>query len=83
MEVLELRGEWITLDQLLKAMGWVGSGGEAHARVEAGQVSVDGKVETRKRAKLRACQVVKLGTESVRIILPSGPVNSPGTDAAV
>lgn len=63
-----VRGDHIRLDQLLKAVGWVGSGGEAHAAVEAGRVRVDGAVETRKRAKLRAGQVVSLGPESVELV---------------
>lgn len=48
-----VRGDYIQLDQLLKATGLVDTGGQAHAAVEAGEVRVDGKVETRKRAKLR------------------------------
>lgn len=54
-----VRGDHIQLDQLLKATGICSSGGEAHAAVEAGAVYVDGQVETRKRAKLRAGQEVE------------------------
>ncbi|MBO4330039.1 MAG: RNA-binding S4 domain-containing protein [Rhodocyclaceae bacterium] len=57
-ERFELRGEQIVLDQLLKAAGFADSGGQAHAMTVAGEVSVDGKTELRKRAKLRAGQVV-------------------------
>lgn len=63
-----VRGEHIRLDQLLKALGWVGSGGEAHAAVEAGLVRVDGEVETRKRAKLRVGQKVALAREAVELV---------------
>lgn len=63
-----VKGEHIQLDQLLKAAGLVGSGGEAHAAVEAGQVRVDGKVESRKRAKLRVGQKVALGGETVELV---------------
>ncbi|MDX5364533.1 MAG: RNA-binding S4 domain-containing protein [Pseudazoarcus pumilus] len=63
-----VRGEHIQLDQLLKAAGLVGSGGEAHAAVEAGQVCVDGKVESRKRAKLRVGQKVSLSGETVELV---------------
>jgi ribosome-associated protein len=63
-----VKGEHIQLDQLLKAAGLVGSGGEAHAAVEAGQVRVDGKVESRKRAKLRVGQAVALGGETVELV---------------
>ena len=56
--VLEVRGEHIQLDQLLKTTGLCHSGGYAHSEIEAGKVIVDGAVETRKRAKLRPGQQV-------------------------
>ena len=56
--VFALRGEFIQLDHLLKAAGLVASGGAAHAAVDLGQVTVDGKVEMRRRAKLRPGQQV-------------------------
>lgn len=55
-----LRGEYIALDQLLKLHGAAGSGGEAHALVDAGEVRVDGAVDTRRRAKIRAGQRVEV-----------------------
>lgn len=55
---VEIRGEYIQLDQLLKTTGLCHSGGYAHAEIEAGNVLVDGAVETRKRAKLRPGQHV-------------------------
>ena len=54
----ELRGEFITLDRLLKATGLAPSGGTAKAMVADGLVQVDGRDELRKTAKLRAGQVV-------------------------
>lgn len=63
----EVRGEFIPLDQLLKAAHLVGSGGEAHAAVEAGLVSVDGRIESRKRAKLRAGQCVVFGRTTINL----------------
>lgn len=62
-----VRGEHIQLDQLLKATGLVHSGGAAHAAVEAGQVSVDGAPESRKRAKLRPGQVVSFQGAVIRL----------------
>lgn len=64
----ELKGDYIQLDQLLKATGWVATGGEAHAAVAAGAVKVDGTIESRKRAKLRAGQKVMMGDESVVLV---------------
>ncbi len=60
-----IRGEYIQLDQLLKATGLVSSGGLAHAEIDAGAVRVDGTVETRKRAKLRPGQRVEYGGQLV------------------
>lgn len=63
-----LRGEFIPLDQLLKAVSLVASGGEAHAAVDAGAVSVDGRPESRRRAKIRAGQRVGVGHDSVLVV---------------
>ena len=66
--VVEARGDHIQLDQLLKTTGLCHSGGFAHAEIEAGKVTVDGAVETRKRAKLRPGQQVGYGGELVDLI---------------
>ena len=63
--IVEVRGDHIQLDQLLKTTGLCHSGGFAHAEIEAGKVTVDGVVETRKRAKLRPGQQVVYGGEVV------------------
>ena len=55
-----LRGEFITLDRLLKATGIAPSGGAAKLMVAAGHVQVDGNDELRKTCKLRDGQVVSL-----------------------
>ena len=66
--VLEVRGEYIQLDQLLKTTGLCHSGGFAHAEIEAWQVRVDGVVESRKRAKLRPGQRVEYGGETIELV---------------
>ena len=43
-----LRGEFITLDRLLKATGIAASGGAAKLMVADGKVQVDGQQELRK-----------------------------------
>ncbi|WP_026685708.1 RNA-binding S4 domain-containing protein [Azovibrio restrictus] len=63
-----VRGDYIQLDQLLKAAGLVGSGGEAHAAVESGLVQVDGQPESRKRAKLRPGQRVDFQGETLVLV---------------
>ncbi len=67
-----VRGEYIQLDQLLKAASLVGSGGEAHAAVEAGMVQVDGQVELRKRAKLRPGQQVVFDGQTLVLVGEAG-----------
>ena len=65
---LELRGDYIELDKLLKAMGLVESGGRARMLIAAGEVQVDGQVELRKTAKMRAGQVVSFGGQQVKVV---------------
>jgi ribosome-associated protein len=65
--LLPVRGDHIQLDQLLKATGLCPSGGFAHSEIEAGNVRVDGRVETRKRAKLRPGQRVSYAGETVEL----------------
>ena len=59
--------EFIELNKLLKLLRMVGSGGEANSRIENGEVNVNGIVETRKRNKLRAGDVVIFQETSVTI----------------
>ena len=75
-----LRGEFITLDRLLKATGLAPSGGAAKLMVAEGRVQVDGRDELRKTAKLRAGQVVSLS--GVRITLQPDET-APGTDSGI
>lgn len=67
-----LRGEFIPLDALLKATAIAHSGGAAKQMVADGLVRVDGQVETRKTAKLRAGQVVEVATLQQRVRLVGG-----------
>jgi ribosome-associated protein len=64
----ELRGEFIPLDSLLKATGLAHSGGAARVLISEGAVQVDGQVELRKTAKMRAGQVVALGDMRIRVV---------------
>lgn len=68
---LELRGDYIELDKLLKATGLADSGGQARALITAGDVTVDGQVELRKTAKMRAGQVVEFRGQRVRVTAPA------------
>lgn len=63
----ELEGDYVELNQLLKLCGLCDSGGAGKALVASGAVRVDGAVESRKTAKIRAGQVVALGDVEVRV----------------
>lgn len=56
-----------TLGQALKAADLVGSGGEAKVVIQAGEVSVNGEIETRRGRKLEAGDVVEVGDERLEI----------------
>lgn len=62
--------EFIELNQLLKLAGLVDSGGAGKALVASGQVRVDGGVELRKTAKIRAGQTVSLDGAEIRVLAP-------------
>lgn len=54
-----LKGDYVELCNLLKLAGIASSGGEGKALVAQGAVTVDGRPESRKTAKIRAGQVVE------------------------
>ena len=57
----------ITLGQALKASDLVGSGGEAKILIQAGEVLVNGEVETRRGRKLVPGDVVEVGDERLEV----------------
>ena len=57
----------ITLGQALKASDLVGGGGEAKVLIQAGEVLVNGEVETRRGRKLVAGDVVEVGDERLEV----------------
>ena len=59
----------ITLDQFLKTTGLVGSGGQAKIAIQEGYVTVNGEVETRRRRKLAAGDVIVVDNQH-RFVVP-------------
>lgn len=57
----------ITLGQALKASDLVGSGGEAKVLIQAGEVLVNGEVETRRGRQLVLGDVVEVGDERLEV----------------
>ncbi|HSH50954.1 MAG TPA: RNA-binding S4 domain-containing protein [Bacteroidales bacterium] len=64
---LEEYTEFIELIKLLKVTNICSSGGEAKHMVDIGEVKLNGKVESRKRAKLRAGDKIEIFDKIVEI----------------
>ncbi|OON63906.1 RNA-binding protein [Massilia sp. KIM] len=65
--VFDLTSEFVEVNQLLKLVGLVDSGGAGKNMVASGVVSVDGKQELRKTAKIRSGQTVTVGDLQIRV----------------
>ena len=72
-----IRGEFITLDRLLKAVGAAPSGGAARVMITEGRVQVDGQDELRKTAKMRPGQVVGLTGLRIRLVADAAGTDQP------
>jgi ribosome-associated protein len=70
MQILEfdLDGDYVELHILLKLCDLVDSGGMGKQLVASGAVNVDGAVELRKTAKIRAGQLVELDGVQIRVL---------------
>ncbi len=65
MRTVEITREPVELYKLLKFEGMTSSGGEAKSVIAAGEVLVNGVVETRKRKKIVSGDIIKFGEEEV------------------
>lgn len=70
MRQVILKTEPVELHKILKFEGLVSSGGVAKLAIESGDVMVNGEVETRKRKKIVAGDVIEFNGESIRMVLP-------------
>ena len=73
MQTIEfnLNSEYVELCNLLKLTGLADSGGRGKAMVAEGLVKVDGQIESRKTAQIRAGQIVECA--ETRIIVAAQP----------
>jgi ribosome-associated protein len=62
-----IREDSIRLGQLLKLAGLADSGGHARELVQAGEVLVNGELETRRGRQLRRGDLVTVDGEKVRV----------------
>jgi ribosome-associated protein len=68
MKEFDLEGhEYIALNQLLKMLGLVETGGEANIRVDDGEVMVNDAVELQRRKKLRSGDKVIFHDQTILI----------------
>jgi ribosome-associated protein len=68
MKEFDLDGhEFIALNQLLKMMGLVETGGEANIRVDDGEVMVNDTIELQRRKKLRSGDKVVYNKQEIII----------------
>ncbi|NMH97102.1 RNA-binding S4 domain-containing protein [Pseudonocardia acidicola] len=70
---VEIAEEPIRLGQFLKLAGIAEDGGHARELLEAEQVLLNGRLETRRGAQLRAGDVVAVGERRARPVAPRDP----------
>lgn len=68
MREFELEGEYIKLDQLLKAADIASSGGEAKILIMSELVRVNGVIATERGKKIRKNDIVEYEGDKVKIV---------------
>jgi ribosome-associated protein len=79
MRDIEMSRTPIELYKVLKFEGLARSGGEAKAMVAAGQVLLNGVVETRKRKQLVGNDIIEVHGEKLRMVDKTSSRSSPQT----
>ncbi len=68
MKEIKLNTETIQLDQFMKWINLVKSGGQAKIEIKAGKVMVNGEVEKRRAKKIRSGDIITYQKEKYKII---------------
>jgi ribosome-associated protein len=68
MRDVTIREDGIRLGQFLKLAGVTDSGGETKSRIAAGEVRVNGEVDTRRGRQLHRGDVVTVDGERIRVV---------------
>ncbi|WHT16022.1 RNA-binding S4 domain-containing protein [Crossiella sp. CA-258035] len=68
IRTVEITDDMIRLGQFLKLAGLAEDGGQAKSLIEEEEVTVNGRVETRRGAQLRDGDVVAVGEEKARLV---------------
>jgi ribosome-associated protein len=69
MRIVEITREPVELYKILKFEGLVTTGGEAKLLIGDGQVTVNGNIETRRRKKIIAGDVIEFRGERLQVQL--------------
>ena len=64
----ELKHEYIELFKLLKVLDLVDSGAQAKMLIDGGYVLRNDEVETRKRAKIRTGEIIKISDVTIEVV---------------
>ncbi len=64
----KLTDEYIELYKLIKVMDLVDSGADAKQLIEQASVRRNGEIEVRKRAKIRAGEIIVIGEVVINIV---------------
>lgn len=67
MKQFVLKSDYIELNKLIKLLGFAETGGLAKMMIVGGEVVLNGLVEYRKKAKVRAGDLVEIGKEKISI----------------
>ena len=67
---IQISGDMIRLGQLLKLAGTASGGADAKALIAAGEVIVNDEPELRRGRQLHAGDVVRVGSDVLRIVGP-------------
>ncbi|MBP2471724.1 ribosome-associated protein [Crossiella equi] len=70
IRTVEIRDDMIRLGQFLKLAGLAEDGGDAKSLIEDHEVTVNGRVETRRGAQLHDGDVVAVGEDKARVVTP-------------
>lgn len=68
MEIIEINTESIDLDQFLKWANAASSGGEAKYLIKNGEVSLNGRIETRRGKKVYRNDIVTIGNRQFKVV---------------
>ncbi len=68
MKEIKLKGEYITLGQVLKLESYISSGGEAKIFLSTSSVLVNEKLETRRGRKLYIGDIITINNNKYKIV---------------